>query len=356
MKLNTIQRKTLHRSEVARHRFWQTVVAYVTILAAGCGQQQSSLQPAGEGAEQIANLFWVMAFGGAIIWLIVVGLFIYAVFYSPLPHDDRRSRFTVIGGGVVVPTIVLTGLLAYGLAMLPELQAPARKGSLTIDVTGLQYWWRVHYPAMNDAESTQGAMAETAIVETANEIVLPVGQEIEFRLRSDDVIHSFWIPSLGGKVDMMPGRTNRLKLAPTREGTFRGVCAEYCGEAHTWMAFDVQVLAPEDFKRWLQHQNQPANEPASEVANHGAKRFLSVGCGACHTIRGTRANGRYGPDLTHIGSRKTIAAGAFENTKEHLASWIRETHRMKQGVLMPAFKDLAEDDCDAIAVYLGGLQ
>jgi cytochrome c oxidase subunit II len=289
----------------------------------------------------------------------VVALFVYAMFYSPLPHDDRRSRLTVIGGGVVVPTIVLTALLVYGLAMLPALQSPAREGSLTIDVTGLQYWWRVHYPPnLSGANSSRlvGEPTKDSAIETANEIVLPVGQEIEFRLHSDDVIHSFWIPSLGGKVDMMPGRVNRLKLAPTRIGTFRGVCAEYCGEAHTWMAFDVQVLAPEEFNRWLLRQSQPADKPSSEIATRGASRFLAVGCGACHAIRGTSANGRYGPDLTHVGSRKTIAAGSFENTKDQLVKWMRETHRMKQGVLMPEFRDLAEQDYEAIAAYLGGLR
>lgn len=327
------------------------VTACAVLLIAGCGQQQSALNPAGKGADQIADLFWYMTIGAFIIWLTVVALFVYAMFYSPLPHDDRRSRLLVIGGGAVVPTIVLTILLAYGLAMLPHLQAPAREGSITIDVTGLQYWWRVKYPRSMVNNATAASFTETA-----NEIVLPVGQEVEFRLHSDDVIHSFWIPSLGGKVDMMPGRVNRLKLAPTRTGRFRGVCAEYCGEAHALMAFDVQVLEPEKFNEWLLEQSLPAIAPESGIAVRGASSFLSLGCGACHSIRGTKANGRYGPDLTHFASRKTFAAGSFENKGDLLARWIRQTHRMKQGVLMPAFEEISDEDVHAIAAYLGGLR
>jgi cytochrome c oxidase subunit II len=332
------------------------VIACAVLLISGCGQLQSALNPAGEGAAQIADLFWYMTIGGFIIWLTVVALFVYAMFYSPRPHDDRRSRLIVIGGGAVVPTIVLTILLAYGLAMLPNLQAPAREGSITIDVTGLQYWWRVKYPGLMTSDTNAASTNAASIMETANEIVLPAGQEIEFRLHSDDVIHSFWIPSLGGKVDMMPGRVNRLKLAPNRTGQFRGVCAEYCGEAHALMAFDVQVLEPEQFNDWLTHQSSSAIAPESAIAVRGASSFLSLGCGACHSIRGTEANGRYGPDLTHFASRRTFAAGSFENHSDLLARWIRQTHQMKQGVLMPTFAEISDEDVHAIAAYLEGLR
>lgn len=330
------------------------------VIIGGCGLEQSTLNPAGRGAKQIADLFWYMTAGAAVIWLIVVGLFVYAIHYCPLPHNDRRSRLTVIGGGVVVPTIVLTGLLAYGLALLPELQAPAKEGSLVIDVEGIQYWWRVRYANPDNLSST-GAGSNSLrsndwFTETANEIVLPVGQEVEFRLRGQDVIHSFWIPSIGGKVDMMPGRVNRLKLAPTRVGRYRGVCAEYCGESHAMMAFDVRVVEPDEFDAWLARQSESASTPTEEVASLGARRFLAVGCGACHTIRGTEANGSFGPDLTHVGSRATIGAATLANDHAKLADWTRRPDAVKPGVLMPSFDHLSDEDIEAITIYLKGLQ
>ena len=338
--------------------FAGVLCALVTI--GGCGLEQSSLNPAGRGAKQIADLFWYMTAGATVIWLVVVGLFVYAIHYCPLPHNDRRSRLTVIGGGVVVPTIVLTGLLAYGLSLLPELQAPAQEGSLMVDVEGIQYWWRVRYPnpaKMPPSESTPNALLRNDLfIETANEIVLPVGQEVEFRLRGEDVIHSFWIPSIGGKVDMMPGRVNRLKLAPTRVGRYRGVCAEYCGESHAMMAFDVRVVEPDEFDAWLMRQSEPAVAPMDEVANRGARRFLAVGCGACHAIRGTEANGSFGPDLTHVGSRATIGAATLVNDHAELADWTRRPDLVKPGVLMPSFDHLSDKDIEAITTYLKGLR
>jgi len=191
--------------------------AAVTALA-GCHGPQSALDPAGEGAARIATLFWGMTVGAAIVWAAVAALTVYAVRVAPEAQGRKRRGMLIIGGGVLLPTVTLTGLLVYGLALLPSLVAPAPAGSLRVMVTGEQWWWRVRYPTAGGGS-----------VELANELHLPRGEAVDLRLDSADVIHSFWVPSLGGKLDMFPATTTRLALRPTRDGVFRGVCAEYCG-------------------------------------------------------------------------------------------------------------------------------
>ncbi len=306
----------------------------------GCEGIQSALEPAGQGAERIARLFWWMTGGAAVIWLFVAGLCIYSIRINPEPHD-RRSALLIIGGGVAFPTVVLGILLVFGLAMLPELVAPAPEGSQHIAITGEQWWWRVRY------ETPSGEP-----VEMANEIHLPVGESIEFTLASADVIHAFWIPSLGGKVDMIPGRTTRLRLDPTRKGVYRGVCAEYCGASHALMAFMVVVEDRAEFDRWLSHQASPARSPRSSLGERGQEVFLSSGCGACHTIRGTEADGVIGPDLTHVGGRQSLAAGVLPNEPEEFRKWVAHTKQVKPDVQMPNFEMLPEEDLRALATYL----
>lgn len=302
---------------------------------------QSALDPAGAGAAEIARLFHVMWIGGAIIWSIVIGLAVYSI-YVPGKHDVRKTRLIVIGGGALFPTIVLTALLTYGLSMLPELQRQAPSGSQVIEVAGARWWWRVSY-----------RLADGRKLETANEIHLPAGEPVEFKLTSEDVIHSFWIPPLGGKMDMIPGRENRLKLVPTRDGVYRGVCAEFCGTAHTQMAFDVIVQPRSDFDAWLTELASTA-----EVVGNtsGENVFFRYGCSACHAIRGTPADGVVGPDLTHFGRRRSIGAGILRNTPENLTRWIKNTHAVKPGVEMPAFGTMADDELDALVFYLESLR
>lgn len=322
-----------------------TALAAGMLLLAGCSGPQSALDPAGRGAERIADLFWVMTAGSVVVWLAVIALAVYVTRASPEAHSRRRTNLLIIGGGAVIPTVVLAGLLGYGLALMPDLLAPAPEGSLRIVVSGEQWWWRVRY-LRPDGEA----------VELANEIRLPVGEPVEFTLQSPDVIHSFWIPGLGGKMDMIPGRTTRLTLAPTRRGVFRGACAEYCGTSHALMAFDVVVLEKEDFARWLAHQAGPAQGSAEPHAVHGQDLFLANGCGACHTIRGTVADGVVGPDLTHVGSRLSLGAGLLPNELDAFVRWIAHTEEVKPGVHMPAFGMLPAEDLQALAVYLDGLQ
>src|SRR5688572_30156884 len=195
---------------------------------------QSALDTAGRDAEQIAHLFTVMAVGALIVWIAVVVIAVYTIRVRG-SHTPRTANLLIIGGGVVLPTVVLGALLAYGLPVLPAVLTPAADGALRIHVTGKQWWWRVQY------------MTEQGIVETANELRLPVNQRVELQLASPDVIHAFWVPSIAGKMDMIPGRVTRLALQPTRTGVFRGACAEYCGASHALMAFLVVVTEPTEF-------------------------------------------------------------------------------------------------------------
>jgi cytochrome c oxidase subunit II len=284
--------------------------------------------------------------GGALaIWAAMVALAIHAIWSQRQPHDERRAKLLIVAGGVVFPTVTLAGLLTYGLALLPGLVAAAPPGSLRIEVSGRQWWWHMRYlPA--DGEP----------VEVANEIRLPVGEPVEFQLESIDVIHSFWIPALGGKMDMLPGRRTRLVLQPTRVGTFRGVCAEYCGSAHARMAFDVHVVEREDFEGWLARQREPAAQPEGAFAARGAELFRENGCGACHRIRGTASNGAVGPDLTHVAGRASLGAGTLGNGRDDILRWLADPESLKPGVHMPAFHMLPEPELRALAAYLESLR
>ncbi len=319
-------------------------------LCSGCSGPQSALAPAGEEAATLARLFWWMFWGSLLVWAGVVLLAWWAARIRPEKLGATRARQLIIGGGVLLPTFVLTALLAHGLSGLPPLLAPAPEGALRIAVSGEQWWWRIEYRPAN---------GEPVI--SANEVRLPVGQPVQFELVSPDVIHSFWIPSLGGKIDMIPGRKTRLKLVPTQTGTFRGVCAEYCGASHALMAFPVVVMEPAGFEQWLEDRRRDANlaragGEADALIERGQELFLANGCGACHAIRGTIADGSVGPDLTHVGSRLTLGAGTLGNERADFVRWLAETDRVKPGVLMPHFGMLPPDDLEAMAAYLDALQ
>ncbi len=303
------------------------------------------LSPAGTGADRIAELFWWMLAGGLVIWVAVVALGVYAVRARPHRHSPKVSTSLIVGGGVVLPVVLLTALLWYGLKLIPTLQMPGGEPQVRVVVTGEQWWWRVRYRA-----------AGADPIELANEIRLPVGATSELLLESADVIHSLWIPAIAGKVDMIPGRTNRLIVQPTETGVFRGVCAEYCGTAHAAMEFSAVVMEPEAFADWLAAQAQPAIGVEGAEPTAGETGFLANGCGACHRIRGTAADGRLGPDLTHVASRVGLAAGVLPNRRETLKRWIREPHALKPGVRMPAFDMLPEPEIEQIAAFLDSLQ
>lgn len=305
----------------------------------------SILDPAGSDAERIALLFWWMTAMVILVWVSVVALTIYCVRRDVDAGSERRGRTLIVVGGVVVPALVLGALLILGLPELRASASPPASPRFMIAVSGEQWWWRVRYLPV-------GAPP----IDLANEIRLPVGERVEVVLNSTDVIHSFWIPALAGKIDMIPGRTTRLFLEPTRTGVFRGTCAEYCGASHALMAFPVVVLEREAFDDWLTAESRPVVMAATAGARRGGELFLENGCGACHAIRGTSADGRIGPDLTHVGGRSSLAAGTLPNDVASVAEWVTDPSRLKPGAHMPAFRALGSEQLRMLAEYLVGLR
>lgn len=315
--------------------------AGIALLMVGCAGSQSALDPGGAGAEKIASLWWTMALLGGLIWTAVVGLTLYAIRAAPERAHPRRDARRFILGGTAATIAVLTILLIVGLRLMPGLLATP-DDALHVEVSGEEFWWRFAYGAGS--------------IETANELVLPAGRPAVLHLETADVIHSFWVPSLAGKVDLLPGRTTRLLLEPTRPGRYRGACAEFCGLSHAFMNLTVVVVDSAAFAAWLERQAAPASATGDEHSARGRAAFTEHGCGACHTIRGTEAAGRVGPDLTHVGSRGRIGAGRLPNDVDGFARWIRNAPGLKPGAHMPAFGMLPDRDVQAIAAYLDGLK
>lgn len=308
--------------------------------------QQSVLSPGGSDAEAIATLSWIMFGGATVIFLGLWALAVYAHWGGETVRRHLASREFIFVGGVVFPVVTLTALLIYGLTLTGARIAATEAGALRIEVTGEQWWWRVRYSATVDATEAV----------TANEIRIPVGRQVEIKLSSADVIHSFWVPNLAGKVDMIPGVVNRIRLRAARTGIYRGQCAEYCGGPHALMAFHVVALEPSQFEEWLARQRQPATAQLTPVQKQGESLFLSTGCNACHAIRGTPATGTIGPDLTHAGGRLSIAAATLPNNAESFSRWIRDNQHIKPNNRMPAFGILANDDLAALGAYLEHLK
>jgi cytochrome c oxidase subunit 2 len=301
---------------------------------------QSMLHPGSAAAQLIHELgLWLYA-GSGLILALVVALALYGAFSAPRPVSERAW---IIGGGLVFPVVVLAALLAYALYVGSFLSAPPA-AARPVDVVGKRWWWEVSYPV------------EGGRVLLANELRVPVGKPVELALSTDDVIHSFWVPALAGKVDMIPGRVNRLVITAREPGVYRGQCAEFCGMQHGWMAFYVVALPEADYLAWLERQARPAAEPADPFLRRGRDLFLAEGCGACHSVRGTPAAGRLGPDLTHVGGRLSIAAGLLGNGAGPLAAWIADPQHLKPGSLMPATRPLEGEDLRALASYLASLQ
>jgi cytochrome c oxidase subunit 2 len=291
---------------------------------------QSALHPAGPDAALIAELTWVLLAGGALIFVLVMALAAWAVLKPP---SWLARRGSIVAGGIAFPAVVLFALLVYTLLRANALSAG--EPALRVEVTGHQWWWRIAYLGPDGAVDFV----------TANELRIPVGQPVEIRLRSADVLHSFWVPSLAGKLDLVPGKDNRLLLSASRAGTFRGQCAEYCGGPHAQMAF--YVVATDDFEAWRARQRQPA-AASSELFN--------ARCAACHTVRGTAAAGTLGPDLTHVGGRVSIGAGILPNNRGALAGWIASSQHLKPGNLMPSFQHFRGEELRELAEYVESLE
>jgi cytochrome c oxidase subunit II len=260
--------------------------------------------------------------------------------------DDAQSRHLVLWAGLAVPGAVLFGWLIYSVSVGRTLYAEPYKdrGALTVLVTGKQWWWEIRYLRGNDE-----------VASTANEIHIPVGQPVVFKLQATDVIHSFWVPTLAGKTDLIPGRTNQTWLQADRPGVYRGQCAEYCGEQHAHMSFEVIAEPLAQFHRWLAHQAEPARDPADERARKGRMVLENSPCAMCHQVRGTQAGGRVAPDLTHLASRRYIASGTLPNNRGSLAGWIVNSQGVKPGNHMPRI-NLDSESLDNLLVYLETLK
>lgn len=338
-----------------RYRPWLIpgMIILSSVLLAGCvsENQPSVLNPKGPVAQQVSTLSWIL-FGAAAIVVVVVTILLFAA-YSRRRDDvsqpliiqpgDRRVLTLVLVGGAVIPAIVL--IILMGMSISIENRAAARASSASgpvIEVIAHQWWWEVHYPEPGFT--------------TANEIHIPVGQPVTLELSSVDVIHSFWVPQLHPKLDVIPGHTNTMTLQADTAGTYRGECAEYCGVQHAHMQFLIIAQPQQEYDQWVAMQQQPAIEPeAGTVEQEGQQVFLESACANCHTIQGTNAAGELGPDLTHFASRETIGAGTRPNTRSDLAGWIMNSQAVKPGNLMPPM-ELTSDQLEALLDFLQTLQ
>jgi cytochrome c oxidase subunit II len=319
-------------------------MALMALVTAGC-RDDSVLAPQGPGAAQITELAWTLFALAALIFAIVLTAVWLAMHGPPGIRSRLAERDTVVAGGIVFPAVTLTGLLVY-CVWLMQADVRASNGEVErIDVVGEQWWWRISHAAP-DGRRFAGA----------NEIRIPVGRTVEFTLTSADVIHSFWIPSLGGKVDMIPGRSTKLRVASDRLGVFRGPCAEYCGGPHALMTAIVIALPPAEFEAWRTREAAPAKEPAADIEQRGQSLFLAAGCGACHMVRGTPADGMIGPDLTHVGARRSVAVETLPMSVANLARFITDGQHVKPGNTMPPFRVFSAEERDAIAAYLVSLR
>jgi len=321
--------------------------AVLALLTAACQGRYVALDPASPEASRINDLHWLMFWVTGAVSVVVVGLLAAAVFRRAEPPtrqgDERRTR--AVAAGAAVSGIILIYFLFVSVRAGRDVVAPGGPDSLEIDITGHQWWWEVRYPATPPSDT----------VVTANEIHIPVGRPVRLQLSSADVIHSFWAPNFHGKKDLLPGRPTTHIFRADRAGVFPGMCAEFCGYQHAHMGFLVIAEDPERFQAWLDGQRRPAAEPEAAALRHGREVFLSSPCVLCHTIRGIGAFGHKAPDLTHLGSRRMIAAATVPNTPGHLAGWVVDAQNFKPGNKMPP-NTLAAGDLLDLVSYLGSLQ
>lgn len=299
--------------------------------------------PAGPYATAITTLAWVLLAMAAVVLLIVLAALYVAIFGKQEMKSKLGGTKLIWIGGIAFPVVVLSLLLIYGLSLTRHLSAPVEGGEMRVRVTGEMWWWRVAY---------LDRRGET-VVSDANELHIPVGRPVVLELESADVIHSFWVPRLSGKLDMIPGRRNLMRIQADQPGVFGGQCAEYCGGPHALMGFTVVAHAPDEFAQLMRARMSRSAAPAPAPAfAHGAQLFQSTGCAACHRIAGTPANGLAGPDLTHVGSRRTLGAGILPNNRGTLMGWIGNSQAIKPGNRMPPYTVLSGDELTALAAYL----
>jgi cytochrome c oxidase subunit 2 len=328
------------------------VGAAAATLLAGCVGSQSVLDPQSGQAHELARLFWFFTIVCTVVWLLVMAALLAVLLRrraaDPTPEKEdpelHRRKTTIIALLVAVTALVLVGFTLISFYTTRNLTPPSPH-PLQIQVTGAQWWWQVEY---KDNDPTQ-------VFSTANELHIPVGRPVTFDLEASDVIHSFWAPNLMGKQDLIPGHKNSLTLTADRPGVYRGQCAEFCGLQHAHMAFLVVAQTPADFEAWRQAQLKPAVAPSNGQQGLGQQLFLNGSCATCHAISGTGAGGTTGPDLTHFGSRSSIAAGLLPNTPSNLTVWIKDPQGLKPGVNMPKVP-LSDEERNAVVAYLEALK
>lgn len=338
----------------------------MSALLAGCrGGVQSVIDPAGPQASRISKIWWLFFYVTTAVFLIVIVFLFLAIYkgrlrketrlatpeveekpgHAPDPHREQRMTRAVMGAVVItVITLVVLTVASFwtGRALSSELPI---ENAVTIEVTGHQWWWEVRY----------GNSDPSKIFITANEIHIPVGQPVSISLKSTDVIHSFWVPNLMGKKDLIPGHGATLWIQANQPGQYRGQCAEYCGLQHAHMALWVVAEPPDKFQAWEDQQRSASVQPSTDSQTRGQQVFLNSPCIMCHTIQGTPAGSNFGPNLTHLASRATIAAGTLPNTRGHLSGWIVDSQGIKPGNHMPP-NSLKPDDLQALLDYLQGLK
>jgi cytochrome c oxidase subunit 2 len=311
------------------------------LVTAGCGVVV--LDPAGPAAEAIANLWWVMLATAIIVFGFVMVTLVFALRRRRLPttNSERLGRGLVTFAGAIGPALIVLGLVVYTTYVLVHLEQPPSTPVTTIHVEGYQWWWGVHY-------------ADYGIA-TANEIHIPVGQSVLIRPSSGDVIHSLWVPQLQGKRDAMPDHTGQIWLQADLPGTYRGLCAEFCGLQHAKMQFLVIAHEPVEYAAWLAARQAPRPEPDDEDGLRGRQVFLESGCAACHTVSGTVAAGTLGPDLSNLASRRELGAGTLPNTRANLATWIVDAQQFKPGNRMPRMS-MSDENLQDLVAYLETLR
>ncbi|MEJ2076863.1 MAG: cytochrome c oxidase subunit II [Acidobacteriota bacterium] len=306
----------------------------------------SPLLPATPQAEEIARLFYVDLVIAGVIFVVVAGLVATVIIRnrkrSPddLPVQNFGSE-TLEWTWTIIPVMIVTGLFVYTMKVMHEVDPKPVGREADVEIIAHQWWWEVHY-------HPSGAV-------TANEIHLPVGRDLLFQVRSADVIHDFWVPALGQKVDAIPNHPNYAWYDVDKPGTYLGTCAEFCGAEHAWMRIRVIAQPVPAFGFWVEEQLLDARPPTGSAAKAGAALFAKHTCMNCHSIRGTPANGDIGPDLTHLASRQTLAAGVFRNTPENLMKWVSDPQKYKPGSHMPTM-DLRRQSFENIVAYLEELK
>ena len=320
------------------------------LLLGACQGAQTPLAPSADQAGGVFGLFQLMLWVCGLMYLLVLAFLGWAIWRA---RRSLEAASDASDAGLRLTLGAWAGVIVLGLSVLTigsflvdrSLAEAAAREQLLVRVTGQQWWWRIAYRQPGSQ----------TWVETANELHLPVGQTARIELGSTDVIHSFWVPNVAGKTDVIPGHANALDVTARRPGWFRGQCGEFCGLQHAHMALDVKVESPKDFQAWLQAQARPAQAPSDPTQVRGLQVLAGGACGACHVVRGTSATGRVGPDLTHIASRRSIAAGLMPFSRGAVQGWIAQPAALKPGTTMPAVS-LSPSDADAVAAYLAGLK